>query len=128
MHVDPGAWSLRFLAFVDAGELRLPFHPETGAPLSLHDRRFDDHAARPAEWRRAEGRGVVRSFVVFHRRYAANADAPAILATIELTEGHRLVTPLVDIASADVSVGLAVTIANIRPKGPVTFRATHPPA
>lgn len=124
-NVDPGRWSVTFTDFVDGGELRLPFDPVTGRPLSLHDRRRDGLGDVPAaEWRRAAGTGVVVSHVVFHRKYAEVG--PAILALIGLDEGHRLVAPLVDVAADDVVAGLAVEVvdapADGRARGPLTFR------
>lgn len=125
MNVDPGRWSVTFTDFVDGGELRLPFDPDTGRPLSLHDRRHDGLGDAPAaEWRRAAGTGVVVSHVVFHRKYGE--DAPAILALIGLDEGHRLVAPLVDVAAEDVVAGLPVEVVD-RPadgpaRGPLAFR------
>lgn len=121
MNVEPGRWSATFTDFVDGGELRLPFDPATGRPLSLHDRRHDGLGDAPAaEWRRASGRGVVISHVVFHRKYAATD--PAILALIGLDEGHRLVAPLVGVAATDVVAGLPVEPADGPANGPLAFR------
>lgn len=129
MNVDPGRWSVTFTDFVDGGELRLPFDPVTGRPLSLHDRRHDGLGDAPAaDWRRTSGRGVVVSHVVFHRKYAEAA--PAILALIGLDEGHRLVAPLVEVAAEEVAAGLAVEVVDMPAdgpaKGPLSFRPVRP--
>lgn len=125
MTIEPGRWSRTFTDAVEAGELRLPFDPATGRPVSLHDRRLDGLGDTSAEWRPARGTGVVVSHVRFHRRYATTAGEPPILALIELDEGHRLVAPLIEIEPDRLAVGLAVEVADRPPQGPLAFRPRH---
>ena len=64
-------------------------------------------------WEPSSGRGTVFSFVVFQRSYhPAFRDAlPYVVATIELEDGVRFTTRLVDVRPADVKVGMPVEVA-----------------
>lgn len=64
-------------------------------------------------WERVSGKATVRSFVVFQRSYhpAFRGALPYAVAVVELAEGPRLVTRLVDVAPADVRVGMPVEVA-----------------
>lgn len=48
------------------------------------------------EWQRASGRGRLHTFVINHRP-APNFDAPYVIAVVELEEGPRLMSNLVDV-------------------------------
>ena len=54
--------------------------------------------SKDLEWVKASGRGKVWSWVVFHQRYFASfeADIPYNVAYVELEEGPRLMTNLVE--------------------------------
>lgn len=56
----------------------------------------------------ASGRGRVHSFVVYHYPVLPPFEAPYLVALIDLEEGVRLVSNLVEIEPADVAIGLAV--------------------
>lgn len=61
-------------------------------------------------WRVAIGRGRVYSWIV--SRHPSTADGPArIVALIELEEGTRLVSNLIDVEAADVDNGMLVEVA-----------------
>jgi uncharacterized OB-fold protein len=63
-------------------------------------------------WQDASGRGTVHTFTIPRRpTHRAFAGAPPIvLAIVELAEGPRVTTNLVDCEPADVSVGMAVEL------------------
>lgn len=62
------------------------------------------------EWLDVSGRGRVYSFTVSTRGVGSWADrAPYVIAYVELDEGPRVLTNLVDVAPDDVSIGQAVT-------------------
>lgn len=63
------------------------------------------------EWAEASGRGTVHSFVVMHRVFHPGfADqVPYNLAVVELAEGPRINTNLVDIENDAIAVGMTVT-------------------
>jgi uncharacterized protein len=75
------------------------------------------HPPRPAcphcrslDWDAVEssGRGVVYSFVVNHHPQVPAFDYPLVVALVELEEGTRLVSNLLDVEPADVRIGLPV--------------------
>ncbi len=90
------------------GELLLPrcgdcqhtwWPPGPVCPQCLSDR---------VEWRRASGRGVVASWVVFHRRLVPGFEPPYNVAWVQLEEGPRLVANLVDVPLAEIRTGMPV--------------------
>lgn len=79
------------------------FYPRALCPECLSDR---------AEWVAASGRGTVYSFTVCHRpaSEAFAAATPYIVALVDLAEGVRLLTNLVDCAPTEARVGMPVTL------------------
>lgn len=65
------------------------------------------------EWAEASGRGTVHSFGVMHRVYHPSfaRDVPYNLTVVELEEGPRLNTNLVDIDNEAIEVGMNVEVA-----------------
>jgi uncharacterized OB-fold protein len=64
-------------------------------------------------WAPMSGRGTVSSFVVYHKAWAPwlKDRVPYVVAQVELAEGPRLTTNLLDIAPADVRIGMDVEVA-----------------
>ncbi|MBM3676880.1 MAG: Zn-ribbon domain-containing OB-fold protein [Actinobacteria bacterium] len=60
----------------------------------------------------ARGTGVVYSYTVLHRagRPGFEADVPYVVALIELPEGPRVMTNVVDCDPADVRIGMLVRL------------------
>ena len=71
-----------------------------------------DSWSRDLSWQQLSGRGKVNSWVVFHQAYFASVkdDIPYNVAEVELEEGPRLLTNLVDIANDDIAIGMAVEV------------------
>ncbi|MCV7399461.1 Zn-ribbon domain-containing OB-fold protein [Mycobacterium fragae] len=67
---------------------------------------------RSLEWDTIEssGRGSVYSYVMPHQPRFPFFEYPYIVALVELDEGVRLVSNLVDIEPADVTVGMPVQV------------------
>ncbi len=67
---------------------------------------------RALEWDTVEasGRGTVYSFVMPHHPPMPGFDGPYVVALVDLEEGTRLVTNLVDLAPEQVSVGMPVRV------------------
>ena len=65
------------------------------------------------DWRPAEGTGTVYAFSIqYNPALPAFADeVPYVVALVELTEGVRMMTNIVDCPPGDVSVGQAVVLA-----------------
>ncbi len=81
-------------------------------------------------WSALSGRGRVSSWVVFHQAYFPSFadELPYNVAEVELDEGPRLLTNLVDVAEDEIRIGLPVeivydtvvedvTLAKFRPVG-----------
>jgi uncharacterized OB-fold protein len=81
------------------GALRFPIGPV--CPRCLSDR----HG-----WEQLSGRGTVLSWVVFRRAYdpAFEADVPYNVALVELVEGVRMFSNLVEIGFDQIEVGIEV--------------------
>lgn len=73
-------------------------------------------------WQEATGRGVVASYTVAHRpgHPAFAADAPYVIALVDLEEGPRMLSNVVGCPVTDVRVGMAVTVA-WTPRGDFTL-------
>ena len=65
-----------------------------------------------ATWAPVSGRGSVYTYTVVHRAPtpAYQADAPYVLAYVELAEGPRMPARLVDVTPDEVAVGMPVTV------------------
>lgn len=62
------------------------------------------------DWVRAGGGGSVYAFTVAHHPQVAGFDYPLVIAVVELDEGTRLVTNLVDVDPARVHIGMRVAV------------------
>lgn len=64
------------------------------------------------EWVTVSGRGTVYSLTVVHRAPAEfQAEAPYVVALVELEEGVRMLTRLIDVEPAAVRVAMPVEVA-----------------
>jgi uncharacterized protein len=63
-------------------------------------------------WARLSGRGRVNSWVVFHQAYfkSFEGEVPYNVAEVELEEGPRLLTNLVDVRNEEIRAGMPVEI------------------
>ncbi len=85
----------------DCGIVR--FYPRALCPQCLSER---------ADWLPVSGRGTVYSFTVCHRpaSEAFAAATPYIVTLVDLHEGVRLLSNLIDCAPAQARVGMPVTL------------------
>ncbi len=97
------------------GELR---HPP--APMCAR--------CRSTEWDtvRSSGRGRVYSFVVHHHPPIPGFDPPFVVALVELEEGTRLVTNIVDADPTDVAVGMPVEVTFLEVNGELSIPVFRP--
>ena len=95
---------------VEGGELLIQRCAACGA--LRHPPRPMCPRCRSLEWdaARASGRGRVHSFAVPHHPPLPAFDMPYVVALIDLEEGTRLVSNLVDVAPADVRIGMPVEL------------------
>ncbi len=63
-------------------------------------------------WVQASGRGTLFTFGVMHQTYhpGFSGEAPYNVAVVELEEGPRLNTNIVDVANEDLKVGMPVEV------------------
>ncbi|HEX5496236.1 MAG TPA: Zn-ribbon domain-containing OB-fold protein [Mycobacteriales bacterium] len=122
--VSPSPDAVPFWEAAERGELLLPycpacarffFYPRTACPTC---------GSRDTEWRPASGRGTLYTFCVQHvSPLPAFADAvPFVTAIVELDEGPRLMSFLVDV---DVDVDAEPDAAGIRCGMPVEVTFTR---
>jgi len=64
------------------------------------------------EWTALSGCGTVFARAVYHRAFGANpvADVPYVLAIVQLEEGPRMISDIVDAGPEDVDVGTPVEV------------------
>jgi uncharacterized OB-fold protein len=81
----------------------LRYYPRALCPTCLSD---------AVEWVRSSGRGTVYTFTVTHQNQAPGfRDAlPYVLAYVELDEGVRMLTNIVDCAPDAVRIGMPVEV------------------
>jgi uncharacterized OB-fold protein len=63
------------------------------------------------EWTEVSGRGTVYTFVVVHKAAIPAFKAPYTIAVIELEEGPRFFSDIIDIDPAEVRIGMPVEVA-----------------
>jgi uncharacterized OB-fold protein len=61
-------------------------------------------------WQQVSGRGRVYSFVVFHRAYHPAFELPYVVAVVELDEGPRLLSNIVDVEPQRIRCGMHVVV------------------
>lgn len=64
-------------------------------------------------WEPGSGKGTVRTFAIMHQRYHPGfaPELPYNIAIVELEEGPRVTTNLVDVANDAITVGMPVVVA-----------------
>jgi uncharacterized OB-fold protein len=85
----------------ECGHYRYP--PGETCPSCLSDR---------LEWVKASGRGTVYTWTVFHQVYhpAFAKDVPYAVVAVELEEGPKLLTSLVDYPVENIKIGMSVEV------------------
>lgn len=62
------------------------------------------------DWVEAAGTGQVVTYSIVHQPPSPAFAVPYVLAVVELAEGPRMMTNIVEVAPADVTVGMAVEV------------------
>ncbi len=77
------------------------FYPRSHAPLTLAD---------DLEWREISGEGTLYTYTIARRPTAPDfaGEEPQIIAVVELDEGPRLTSTLVNVEEDEISVGMRV--------------------
>ncbi len=92
---------LRLQRCGDCGHVRYP--PAPLCPECLSE---------TTEWTRVSGRGIVSTWVVFHKRYfdAFADEIPYNVVQVELEEGPRLTANLVGVRNDEIAIGMPVDV------------------
>jgi uncharacterized OB-fold protein len=108
---------LRMQRCGDCGHVRFP-------PSILCARCLSDKS----DWIRLSGRGKVFSWIVIHQSQhpAFNPDAPYNVAIVELEEGPRLHTNLVDVDNAEIHIDMPVEVVFDKVNDEVTLPKFRP--
>ena len=113
------------------GELRLQRCEGCGAAV-FYPRAVCPHCfGAPLTWFTARGTGQVYSYTMVHRAFGEFADqAPFTVALVDLDEGVRMMTRIVDAAPGQVEIGLPfeLPVRQIAGAGLPCFRPARPPA
>jgi uncharacterized OB-fold protein len=92
------------------GQLRLQYCQNCGQ-YQFYPRTLCAHCQhRTLEWRDASGNGRVASYTVVRRGVTDAYPAPYVIALIDLEEGPRMMSTIVDVDPGDISVGDDVTV------------------
>jgi len=85
----------------ECGHYRYP--PGETCPSCLSDK---------LEWVKISGRGSVYTWTVFHQAYhpAYKDDIPYAVVAVELEEGPRMITNLVNCGTEDIKMGMPVEV------------------
>jgi uncharacterized OB-fold protein len=94
------------------GELLLQHCRECGAYRHPASVLCPECSSTAFDWKAVSGQGKVYSFVIFHRAYhpAFADDVPYAVACIELKEGPRLISNIVNIGPEDVRCDMPVEV------------------
>lgn len=102
--------SERYWEVASEGALLLSECPDCGLVFHYPRARCPDCFAE-TEWMRASGDGTVYSYSVAEKMEGwPEADLPLVVAYVELTEGPRMMTNLVDCDPDEVEIGASVTV------------------
>lgn len=104
--------SAAFFEGTAQGELRLPRCSECGTWQNLGAISCFDCGGEDLKWEAASGRGTVHTFAIMHQLYHPGFadEVPYNLTVVELEEGPRLQTNLVDCPNDAITVGMPVTV------------------
>lgn len=94
------------------GQLRLQYCTQC-QHYQFYPRFYCMHCgAKTMQWRDASGHGVIYSYTVIHLNKAPAfvANTPYNVAIVQLEEGPRILSNIVDVAPTDICVDLPVTV------------------
>jgi uncharacterized OB-fold protein len=74
----------------------------------------------------AAGSGTVYSYAILHHPQHPSFDYPVVAALVDLDEGVRLVTNLVDVSPGDVEIGMAVEVCFVPAVGDAVVPVFRP--
>ena len=95
------------------GELVMQFCPSCSQSTFPPRAHCPDCGCAELKWQAVSGRGTIYSYTIAHRpAHPVFAEqCPMAIAVVELEEGPRLISNIVDVALEKVTVGMAVQVA-----------------
>jgi uncharacterized OB-fold protein len=107
---QPTATTQPFWDGLQEGKLRIQYSPSSDAWVFYPRVLAPGTLADDLEWREISGAGEVYTFTIGRAPTspAWSARLPQIIAVVEVDEGARIPTELVDVAPEDVKIGLRV--------------------
>jgi uncharacterized OB-fold protein len=100
-----------FYQWVGAGELRFQHCRQCGSWQHLPRPACRNCGSAELAWDRSEGRGTVWSWTTTHRPILASfPEVPYASVVVELAEGPRLLTNVIDVAPEDLRIGQPVEV------------------
>jgi uncharacterized OB-fold protein len=109
-----------------AGELRVQRCRDCGHFVFIPQPLCTRCQADALEWVASSGRGTVYSYTVVHRAPRPAFAVPYVVAIVELEEGWHMLTNLVDVAPADVRVGMPVEVTFLQMSEAITLPYFRP--
>ena len=109
--VDTNPETKPFFDGCAAGKLVLPQCVAT-KKFIWYPRAISPFTLGPVEWKEVSGKGTVYTYSVMER-----ANPPYCIAYVELAEGPKMMTNIVDIDFKDVKVGMNVKLKFIQTEG-----------
>jgi enoyl-CoA hydratase len=118
-HPQPEGLSAEFYAYCSRGELRFQHCLSCGAWRHVPRETCAECASTEFEWAASTGRGNVFTWTDIERPLhpAFNGDAPYAPAVIEMDEGVRIVSQVIDCLPGELSIGMRVEVAFDHPNG-----------
>jgi hypothetical protein len=115
----PSPDSLEFFEGAKQGRLMIQRCSDCGKHRFVARRRCDGCGSPRSAWVQAGGRATLVSFARVHQKFhpAFAAETPYPIATVELEEGPRLLTGLVDTEGKTLKAGMALLVV-FAPAGP----------
>lgn len=108
----PDETSAPFFAGAAAGRLMLMRCGSCGLDRFPARDRCERCWSTESQWVEASGRATLHSWVVFHQVYhpAFAGQVPYNVALVELAEGPRITTAIVDVANVSLRAGMPLTV------------------
>ena len=112
-----------FWDYLNQGELRIERCAACGTMRHPPRPMCAECQSYEVEWVRVSGRGSVYSYIVTHQPiHPALVDkVPFATVIVELEEGPRLTTNLVDVAPAEIAIGMPVEVVFQRMNDQITL-------
>jgi uncharacterized OB-fold protein len=114
----PNALTAPFWEATREGRLTVQRCQECGAYIWTPQWACRECLSESLQWTEVSGRGTVYTYVVVHRAAIPAFKAPYTIAVVELEEGPRFFSDVIDIDPAEVRIGMPVEVA-FEDAGPV---------